>query len=73
MHPYWQSLAGGPLIGLAGWLFLASLGWVAGLVDPTRFGVRDPTLPSVLSGSLCAPSFVALLAAGIWAAVRLTS
>jgi uncharacterized membrane protein YedE/YeeE len=31
MNSYWQSLAGGLLIGLASWLLLASLGRVAGV------------------------------------------
>ena len=31
MHPYWQSLVGGLLIGMARWLVLASLGPVAGI------------------------------------------
>ena len=31
MYSYWQSLAGGLLIGLASWLLLASLGRIAGI------------------------------------------
>ena len=31
MYSYWQSLAGGLLIGMARWLLLASLGRVAGI------------------------------------------
>ena len=46
---------------------------VAGLVDPARFGPWDPSLAFVMGRDFDALVFVVTLAAGMRAAVRLSS
>ncbi len=65
MNSYWQSLAGGLLIGLASWLLLAALGRVAGISGIASGAFAKPALEAgwrraFLTGLILAGAVAAL-------------
>ena len=65
MNSYWQSLAGGLLIGLASWLLLAALGRVAGISGIASGAFAKPALEA----GWCRAFLTGLILAGAVAAL----
>jgi len=73
MYSYWQSLAGGLLIGLASWLLLAALGRVAGISGIASDAFAKPAAETGWRRAFLAGLILAGAAAALYWHVPVTS